>query len=192
MKEFFISLILFFGILQLSNINAISQEIQTIDGVKTINNQGSGIWTNNKAELKLIKRAGNIEVEVDENYMFFNPSDIAKDNNGNFYILDSGNYKVKVFDENWEFKFSFGEKGQGPAEFLKPIVMNIDDTGKIYVLDGSNQLIKVFTLKGEFIKTLRVDVKVSNFLFDSNFNFVVYSNSIDYGLLTEPDDLFKN
>ena len=83
--------------------------------------------------------------------MFHNPSDIEIDNEGNIYILDSGNFCVKKFDKNGNFLRRYGKKGKGPGEFTEGNYLEIDHIGNIYII-GFNEGI-VLNPQGEEIRS---------------------------------------
>ncbi|MFH1933534.1 MAG: 6-bladed beta-propeller [Pseudomonadota bacterium] len=106
--------------------------------------------SSDKTELVLstefvISNAGN----TDE-YLFVSPVDLDIDRNGNIYVLDSGDCKIKVFDSNGNYTFSFGSKGQGPGEFQSPASINITESNEVMVYDLRIRRISLFSLLGIF------------------------------------------
>ena len=77
---------------------------------------------NNQDEEKPIQDSYKVEKIISgkgEFGSFFSPSDIAVDESGYVYVLDSGNNRVVVFDENLNFVKSistFKNGINGPAE----------------------------------------------------------------------------
>ncbi len=47
------------------------------------------------------------------------------DNDGNIYILDGKEKKIKVFDSAGKFVKKFGEEGQGPGELNLPVSLQV-------------------------------------------------------------------
>ena len=112
---------------------SLSQKIETVDGVRIIKNRKTGKWGKNpKVEMEFVKTIGDIESE-DDNVLFYMPSDIAFDNQGNIYVLDSGNHRIQKFSADGKYIASIGRKGQGPAEFQYPSSLDVDSKGYIYV-----------------------------------------------------------
>lgn len=72
------------------------------------------------------------------------------------YIVDSGNNRVIVLDEDGEMLFSIGREGAGEGEFQDPVGIGIDRNGRIYVADTGNRRIQIFTAGGKFLKTIAV------------------------------------
>lgn len=71
--------------------------------------------------------------------------------NGKFYILDSGDNYVKVFDTQGNLLLKFTGAGQKSGTFKNPYGLNVDENGNIYVADSNNYRVLVFDAKGEVI-----------------------------------------
>lgn len=94
-----------------------------------------------------------------------NPQGIAADREGNFYITDQWDNKVKVFDKQGKFVFAFGGFGEESGQFKAIKAIAVDDkNGWIYVTDNyfptmfrgrsgeANQMrVQKFTKQGEFL-----------------------------------------
>ncbi len=76
---------------------------------------------------------------------FDGPRGIATDANCNVYVVDSGNHRVQVFDENGNYINQFGIMGSGPGELLNPIGIAVNpNNGEIYVVDTGNHRVSVW------------------------------------------------
>lgn len=65
------------------------------------------------------------------------PHGIAVDNEGNFYITDYWDNKVKIFDKQGNYKFSFGDFGEKDGQFKSIQGITIDQRdGSIYVVEN--------------------------------------------------------
>lgn len=64
------------------------------------------------------------------------PSHFLMDSNGYYYVADSGDSRIAVFDAKGRFIQIIGREGSGPGEFQLPIIQNI-----------SNGIISVFDLR---------------------------------------------
>ena len=72
---------------------------------------------------------------------FITPSSITKTDSGNIVVLDSGNYRVQVFDKEGNFIRKFGSKGRENGQFKLPVGVAMDDSENILVSDsGSNRV----------------------------------------------------
>jgi sugar lactone lactonase YvrE len=148
---------LYVGIMLLITASvSFSQKIETKDGIRLIHNGKEGKWSKNpKISLEYINNIGDLESD-DDNVLFYMPSDIAVDEEGNVYVLDSGNHRIQKFDPEGNYLASFGRHGQGPGEFQYPQSIDIDNEGNIYVADSGNQKIHILKPDGTFDKDIKI------------------------------------
>jgi len=108
--------------------------------------------------------------ENDAHYLFYRVSDIHVDTDGNIYVLDSGNYRLQVFNKNGNYIRTIGKRGQGPGEFNTPKCLRLDDeTGNIYVVDNMLRKIIIFEKEGKYIdKDIPLVEILSDFYLDSD------------------------
>ena len=133
-----------------------AQKVETVDGVRVVHNEKNGKWGKTpKISIEFVKTIGDIESE-DENILFYMPSDIVFDSQGNMYILDTGNHRIQKFNPDGKFLASIGRKGQGPAEFQYPLSLDVDSEGYLYVADSGNQRIQVLKPDGTDHKTIQM------------------------------------
>ncbi|MBQ8837317.1 MAG: YIP1 family protein [Clostridia bacterium] len=98
---------------------------------------------------------------VDSAYMgletpLSDPRDIHVDENGNVYIVDMGNDRVVVLDQNYAVKFiikDFVNNNGVPDEFTNPQGIFVDDEN-IYVCDTDANRLVIFDLEGNFERIL--------------------------------------
>ena len=132
-----------------------SQKIETKDGVRFVHNEKEGKWGKEaKVSLEYVKNIGDLESD-DENVLFYMPTDIAVDEEGNVYVLDSGNHRIQKFDPQGNYLASFGRRGQGPGEFQYPQSLDIDAQGLMYVSDSGNQKIQILKPDGALEKEIK-------------------------------------
>jgi hypothetical protein len=133
-----------------------AQKVEVVDGVRVVHNQRGGQWGDHPAiSIKLIRTIGDIET-TDENLAFNGPADIALDETGNIYILDSRNHRIQKFSSELNYLATFGRRGQGPAEFNFPQSISVDSNGMICVLDGYQKRIQLLTPDGKDRKIITV------------------------------------
>ena len=82
---------------------------------------------------------------------FNNPSDVVAGRNGQVYVLDGVNNKVKVFNQNGAFLFSFGETGTGKGSFTFPLGIGIDRGDRIFIADSGNHRVQIFSPEGNYL-----------------------------------------
>ncbi len=83
---------------------------------------------------------------------FDDPSDLDTDEEENVYILDAGNYRIQVMDEDGDFLHKWGKRGYGNGEFKEPVALAVDpDNEVLYVLDRERYLVQKFDLDGNFV-----------------------------------------
>ncbi|XP_019645776.1 PREDICTED: tripartite motif-containing protein 2-like [Branchiostoma belcheri] len=73
---------------------------------------------------------------------------------GMIFVTDYTFNKVFVFDLEGEFKFSFGEKGEGEGQFRSPMGITLDRAGNIIVVNYESGRVQVFRPDGTFIRTV--------------------------------------
>ena len=148
--------ITFIGIVFLAAGICFSQKIETKDGVRLVHNEKQGKWGKTPAiALEYVRNIGDLESD-DDNVLFYMPSDITVDEEGNVYVLDSGNHRIQKFDSEGNFLASFGRHGQGPGDFQYPQSIDIDDLGNMYVADSGNQKINILKPDGTFDKDIQM------------------------------------
>jgi len=92
---------------------------------------------------------------------FRQPTGIAWDSKGNGYISDGYvNSRVAKIDKNGDWVKSWGEKGNGPGQFITPHTIAVDANDRVYVGDRGNRRIQVFDVDGTFLRQFTIDVPV--------------------------------
>ena len=148
------------------------------DGVNIIHNKAP-LWGDDpKIELKLVQKIGDLEHE-NENYLLFNPFDIAKDADGNLYVLDMGNYRVQVYDAGGKYITTMGRQGNGPGELVVPMSINIDNEGNIVVADWGNNRIQKFSPDGKDLGSNKTSMPFQLLRFLSTGEMVTQSVSMN-------------
>ncbi len=78
------------------------------------------------------------------------PYDLAVGKDGRLYVVDSGNFRVQIFDHKGRYLRSFGTAGKQPGQFARPKEIAADAEGNLYVVDGSFGNFQVFDPDGTF------------------------------------------
>jgi DNA-binding beta-propeller fold protein YncE len=101
---------------------------------------------------KVLEAFGRAEIPGANIDQFNKPTDVAVDGNGNIYVTDGyGNSRVICFDSDGGFKFSWGEHGSMPGEFVYPHNIVIDKDNRIYIADRGNRRVQIFDANGNYL-----------------------------------------
>jgi len=85
---------------------------------------------------------------------FSAPTFTAVDGDGFFYVSDSLNGRVQVFDPSGTFVRAFGTPGKGPGGLGRPKGVAVNPRGEVFVADSWQNVIQVFDREGRFIAVL--------------------------------------
>ncbi len=91
--------------------------------------------------------------DEDGDGQFNNPISIAIDALGKFFVVDTDNERVQVFDDDGEFQFKFGSSDSGNDEYLggaEGVVVQ-DSSRDIFVSNIERDSISVFDSTGDFM-----------------------------------------
>jgi DNA-binding beta-propeller fold protein YncE len=64
-------------------------------------------------------------------------------------VVDRGNDRVQVFDNNGNFITKWGSPGSADGQFDNPVGVAVGADGRVYVTDEGNVRIQVFSSSGE-------------------------------------------
>ena len=67
-----------------------------------------------------------------------------------FFVSDSGNHCIKVFDKSGTFLHKFGKQGNQDGQFNNPSGLLIDSSNNLLVCDQWNDRVQQFSLDGRF------------------------------------------
>ena len=102
----YLSMILLMGILY--PMSGVAQDIEIVDGVRIVHNDKP---KNSNISIELERVIGSMDTN-DDNYMLYMPSALEKDDEGNIYVLDAGNFRVQKYDSNGKYLLTFGREGR--------------------------------------------------------------------------------
>ena len=71
---------------------------------------------------------------------------------GQIYVADQYNYRIQVFNSDFTYSHSIGEKGVQPGQLYNPQDVALDSKGNVYVVNSTINCIDVFTPKGKHIR----------------------------------------
>ncbi len=83
---------------------------------------------------------------------FFTPRGLAVDGSGRYYVADTYNSRIQVFQADQKLILTFGTEGIGPGQLREPHGVAVDQEGNIYVTDAANQKLLKYRSDGTFLK----------------------------------------
>lgn len=126
--------------------------VEEIDGIRYVHNHAPQLGEPSAVELELLGKIGKLEGE-EEKDILYDPVDAARLPNGDILILERSGCTVKRYSKDHVYISSFGQRGQGPGDFLSPYCLRLNrDRNKLYVADYK---ISVFSLDGSFEDSFR-------------------------------------
>ncbi len=126
--------------------------IEEKDGVIIVKNPREPMYPENVFSLEVELSIG--EAEGPEEYIFSNLRNLAVDDRGYIYALDSREDHVKVFNSKGDYIATMGKRGQGPGDILGARNVCITPQNEVMVSDLLNNRLTFFSLEGEFIKSI--------------------------------------
>jgi hypothetical protein len=140
-------------------VKADQAKIKTVDGVQVIENPKKPAPPEGTLSKMTLKEEISIgQGEFDED-MFAELTSLDVDGDGNIYILDRKEKKVKIFDSSGKFVKKFGEEGQGPGEMFVPVSIQITYNNELVIGDAGNQRLMFFSLEGELLREISAAAK---------------------------------
>lgn len=95
-----------------------------------------------------IRSVGNTGTNQGE---FYQVSDLFIDASNNIYLLDNGNYRVQVIDQEGNFQFFFEERTRDNYKYpFFPLSVDVDKEGNVLIADQVNRVISVYDLHGKY------------------------------------------
>jgi DNA-binding beta-propeller fold protein YncE len=83
------------------------------------------------------------------------PETIAVRSDGSLVVEDAGNHRIVVIStRTGQTQFVFGERGNGPGQFVEDEGSGVDDQGNIYVSDWTLQRVQKFDPQGKLLSTI--------------------------------------
>lgn len=79
------------------------------------------------------------------------PRDMAIGKDGRLYVVDGGNFRVQVFNEDGTYHSSFGSVGRQLGNFARPKEIATDAEGNVYVADAAFGNFQIFTPEGDLL-----------------------------------------
>ena len=86
--------------------------------------------------------------------LFEFPTSIAVDSCGNYFVTDSGNHRIRKFNNNWQEILTFGNQGDQNGQFQYPLCISISQNDLLYIADLNNNRIQIYTAFGQFLDAI--------------------------------------
>ena len=90
-----------------------------------------------------------------EESLLFSPGKFITDEDGNYYVLDSGSADIAIYNQEGRFQRRIGGKGAGPGEFRFPQLVCVRD-GIIHVFDRGQNRATRYRTSGELINVVQL------------------------------------
>lgn len=84
------------------------------------------------------------------------PSDVAVSNDGQIYVVDGVNSKIRIFDSGGQPVFSFGSPGSQNGQLRFPLGIDLDRSGTVFVADTGNHRVQIFSSQGNFMAKIDI------------------------------------
>ena len=104
----------------------------------------------NRATLSL-QYTWSAEQTGDPHKAFYFPRDMAIAPNGDFYVLDTGNNQVQVFDSTRTYLRTLGKKGNGPGEFQMPQAILLLPGNRLLVSQPFQKRVQILSREGQYL-----------------------------------------
>lgn len=152
--------------------------IEEVNGVIVVKNPKEPMYGEDVFGLEEELTIG--EAEGPGEYMFSQLRTLAVDEEERFYIADSKESHIKVFDKNGEYLRTVGRKGPGPGEISSPYGIQITQQKELVVNDQKSRRLSFFDLNGKFIKSLNMGrMWAPSLKIDSNGNILITEVILD-------------
>lgn len=123
-------------------------------------------------EGRVLLSLGRMRIPGDDVLHFNQPTDVAFDGEGNFYVTDGyGNSRVLKFNKYGNLLLGWGMKGTGPGQFDLPHSIAIDDD-LVYVGDRENARIQIFDLNGRYLREWKLGHPFGLFITPDHYIYV--------------------
>jgi len=100
-------------------------------------------------------RLGTDDPDAPTHRLFNNPSEVTVGRNGTLFLADGPGTKIHVYDDS-TYRFSIGQKGNGPGEFRQITALHVDQHGRLLVADRRQARITAFSQDGDLLATYQL------------------------------------
>ena len=110
-----------------------------------------------KDSIELELRFSFPKKELEKKGIFLiSPRCVQRDSEGNIYVTDDRLHKVLKFDSSGNYLFQFGQRGQGPGDFMTPHKFFITKEDILIIGETGNMRFQFFDKNGKYIKSFKI------------------------------------
>jgi predicted membrane-bound mannosyltransferase/DNA-binding beta-propeller fold protein YncE len=117
---------------------------------------------------------------------FYGPRALTLGQDGNLYVMDTGNKRVQVFTPDGEFVTQYGGGGVVEGRFDEPVGLGQDAAGNWYVADTWNHRIQKFDKNFNYVAQWSIDGWASQSVVNKPFLAVDTKRNVIY--VTDPEN----
>jgi predicted membrane-bound mannosyltransferase/sugar lactone lactonase YvrE len=88
---------------------------------------------------------------------FWAERDVAVDANGDIYVSDTGNKRVRVYTADGTYLRDIASGGSAPGQLDEPTGVEVSSDGRVFVADTWNRRIAIFDTQGTFLTNWQVN-----------------------------------
>jgi len=105
--------------------------------------------------------------------------DVAVDKEGNIFILDGEDQKIKKYNKKGKLIDEIGGRGKGPGEFLNFNKIVVDKNNYIYISDNGNKRITIYK-NGVVKKTLPYNKTIKKFYVIDSTKYIIETVEVKF------------
>lgn len=98
----------------------------------------------------------NVALQFEITDQLKEPSEVAVSKDGQIYVVDGVNNRIRIFNSRGTPVSSFGREGAGEGELKYPLGIDIPESGRVYVADSGNHRVQIFDRTGGFIAQIKL------------------------------------
>ncbi len=117
-------------------------------------------------------------------YGFWGPRDVKVDSQGQVYVSDTGNKRIRVYTSDGVHVRDIGSGGSAEGQVDEPSGLALHPDGRLFVADYWNRRISVFNTGGAFMYTFPVRAWYDE---QGNRPYLAVDPQRDYIYVTDPD-----
>lgn len=128
----------------------------------------------NEDFLDIVTNIRIVPIETNNN-VFIGSYDKLYVNDDNVYILDKTQRTIFIFDYDGKYVSKINKIGRASYEYMEIDDFVVNEEGDILLFDGTSQKVLQYSVKGDFIKTIKVCAGTLISLSPNN-NIIIYGN----------------